>query len=80
MGSDVKISLELAQYDAVDTEGFADVRAANSAIAAVGPGPSPGNSAIAAVGPGPGGRQAAKANGPGSPLVSWSQVAVSDGE
>ena len=78
MGSDVRISLELGQYDALDTEGFADAKAANSAIAAVGPGPGPGNSAIAAVGPGPSGRQTQTVDGSGCPLVSWSQVAISD--
>lgn len=93
MSEGAKIKLEFDRFDELDTEGFADIPAGNSAIAAVGPGPGPGNSAIAAVGPGPGGRRIAQnvaAVGPGpggrridgssAPLVSWSEVAVSNRE
>jgi hypothetical protein len=81
MSRSAKIELELDRFDQLDTEGFADVSAGNSAIAAVGPGPGPGSSAIAAVGPGPGGRRTArKVDGSAVPLVSWSEVAVSNRE
>ncbi len=77
MSEGAKIKLEFDRFDELDTEGFADIPAGNSAIAAVGPGPGPGNSAIAAVGPGPGGR---RIDGSSAPLVSWSEVAVSNRE
>lgn len=78
MSRDVKIGLDLSQFDDLDTEGLADASAGNSAIAAVGPGPGPGGSAIAAVGPGPGGRRIARtADDSAGPLVSWSGVAIS---
>jgi hypothetical protein len=73
MSRNTKIELELGRFDELDTEGFADVSAGNSAIAAAGPGPGPGNSAIAAVGPGGSARKADSS----APLVSWSEVAVS---
>jgi hypothetical protein len=75
---DVRIELELDEYSGLETDGFASALPGNSAIAAVGPGPSQGaNSAIAAVGPR---GDAVVKRGPSStaPLVSWSQIAPSD--